>query len=250
MEIIRDIPYTENAAKEQVLDLYLPENKEFSAFIYFHGGGLVGGDKDNFPAKTELVEKGYAVISANYRLYPNANFPDFINDGAMAVAWVKNNISRFGKCNKIFIGGSSAGGYITQMLCFNKDYLAKHNIDADQIDGYVMDAGQPTSHFIVLKERGLDPRRIIVDETAPLYFIAGERDYPPMKIIVSDNDMENRLEQTMLLVSTLKHFKCDMSKVDLEIVKDSTHCQYVNKRDHNSKSIFADMIFKFISEVK
>ncbi len=249
MKTIKNIAYNNTDSERQKLDLYLPECDEFPTFIYFHGGGLEGGSKDNLCFMSKLSENGIAVVCANYRLYPKAKFPEFIEDAASAVAWVRNNIAKYGEMTKLFVGGSSAGGYLTQMLCFDKQYLAKHRIDADEIDGYFMDAGQPTSHYNVLREKGIDTRRIIVDETAPLYFIEGNRKYPPIKILVSDNDITNRLEQTQLLVSTLKHFGNDMSKLDFEIVKNSSHCEYVDKII-DGKSVFAEMIIKFIDKYR
>ncbi len=249
MRKIENIAYTEADIERQKLDLYLPTNKKFPIFIYFHGGGLESGNKDNQLFVSCLTENGIAVVCANYRMYPHAKFPDFIFDAAAVVAWVKNNIGTYGECTDIFVGGSSAGGYLTQMLCFDKKYLAKHNINADDISGYFMDAGQPTSHFNVLREKGMDTRRVIVDETAPLYFIESGRTYPPMKILVSDSDMTNRLEQTQLLVSTLKHFENDMSKVDFQIISNSTHCEYVGKIK-DGKSVFAEMIIEFINKYR
>ena len=59
----------------------------------------------------------------------------------------------------------------------------------------------------MLKYSGEDSRRVIVDESAPLYHIGTQKEHSPMRFIVSDNDMENRLEQTELVLSTLKHFE-------------------------------------------
>ena len=131
------------------------------------------------------------------------------------------------------------------MLCFDKRYLADAGICYDDIAGFIHDAGQPTSHFNVLHEKGLDTRRIVVDETAPLYFVGIEKEYPPMLIIVSDNDMTNRLEQTELVMSTLKHFEYDMSKIKYKIMN-STHCAYLNKCDENGKNLFANLVIEFI----
>ena len=125
-------------------------------------------------------------------MYPDAEYPDFIVDAAAAVAWVKNNISGYGQCDGIYVGGSSAGGYLSMMLCFDPSYLGAHGILPTDISGYVHDAGQPTAHFNVLKARGLDPRRVIIDETAPLYYVGLAKSYSPMLVIVSDNDMTNR----------------------------------------------------------
>ena len=125
--------------KENLLDIFLPDGDgEFPLLIFFHGGGFVDGNKGSVESPYEFCEylpkKGIGVVSAEYRMYPDAKYPDFVLDGASAVAWVKENISSYGKCNKIFIGGSSAGGWLSMMLCFNKEYLAKHNIDAGEID--------------------------------------------------------------------------------------------------------------------
>ncbi len=242
MKLIKNIPYADAEEYWQSLDLYLPDCNTFPTFLYFHGGGLECGSKEDQNFFEALAQRGICVVSANYRLYPNAKFSEFIEDAAAAVAWVSRHIDDYGDCKGIFVGGSSAGGYLTQMLCFDNRYLAKHGVDADSLGGYFMDAGQPTSHFNVLREKGIDTRRVIVDETAPLFFVDGKRSYSPIKILVSENDMENRLEQTMLLVSTLKHFRHDMTKVDFEIVPNSGHCEYIHK------PVFVDMISNFINK--
>lgn len=46
---------------------------------------------------------------------------------------------------------------------------------------FIQDARQLISHFNVLKERGFDCRRAVIDETEPIYFIDGTRNYLPMK---------------------------------------------------------------------
>ncbi len=248
MKIINDIYYTDSKNPFQVLDVCLPENESFAVLIYYHGGGLENGNQkvgqDTFIKG--LVEKGVAVVSANYRMYPDAKYPDFINDAASAAAWALKNMKNYGNPLSFFIGGSSAGGYLSQMLCFDERYLAKHNIDADSISGYIHDAGQPTVHFNVLRERGFDTRKIIVDEASPLYFVNGTRKYPPMQIIYAEHDMQNRPEQTRLLISTLEHFGCDMEKVDVRYMKCYNHCEYNHRLDENNNSVFADIMFDFI----
>ena len=75
------------------------------------------------------------------------------------------------------------------------------------VAGFLHDAGQPTTHFNVLRERGMDTRRIVVDEAAPLYYVGTRDANPPMLFVTATNDMENRVEQTQLVMSTLRHFK-------------------------------------------
>lgn len=248
VQVIADITYNSH---DQKLDLVLPEGNRFDAvFIYFHGGGLTNGKK-NPEAKyaTYLASHNVAVATANYRMYPNAKFPDFIEDAADCVAWVKDHIGDYGTCDKIFVGGSSAGGYLSMMLCFDEHYLGRHGIKPTDLAGFYHDAGQPTSHFNVLKERGLDSRRLIVDETAPLYFIGHNgTECPRMFFLVSDNDMENRYEQTMLTLSTLKHFRYDMDRIGHKVLH-GTHCHQVGEVDEQGESVFGKLIHSFITDV-
>ena len=245
MKIMENICYGTNNKDAQVLDLYLPEKNTFPVVIYFHGGGLIEGDKKNVFIE-HLQKKGFAVISANYRMYPKAKYPDSIEDAASVVAWAYKNMPSYGTVQGYFVGGSSAGGYLTQMLCFDKNYLQAHGIDSDEITGYIMDAGQPTSHFNVLKEKGFDYRRVIIDETAPIYHISANRNYAPMLILTAENDMRNRAEQTALMISTLRHLGCDESKIDNRILLGYKHVGYVSDIDENGNSVFADIIYDFV----
>lgn len=244
MKTVFDVCYNEKT--KQYLDIYLPDSDGFSVLLYFHGGGLEAGDKSNQKVLFDyMISQGIAVVSANYRMYPNAKYPDFLIDASDATAWVFKNIGNYGKIKGIYVGGSSAGGYISQMLCFDKTWLSKHGIKSTDITGFIHDAGQPTCHFNVLRERGLDTRRVIIDDSAPLYHIGEDEKYPPMLILVSDNDMQNRYEQTMLLVSTLKHFG-HFEKVQLKVMN-GTHCAYVGATDQNGESVLGKLVTEFIN---
>lgn len=244
MRSVCDIQYKQNL----LLNLYLPDEDTFDLFVYFHGGGLTQGSRNGKEvfAKT-LADRQVATASVDYRMYPNAKFPDFIEDCACAVRFLKDNISKWGKCGRIFVGGSSAGGYISMMLCFDQRYLNAVGLKADDIDGYVHDAGQPTSHFNVLREFGKDHKRLIVDETAPMYFVGTEERYPPMQFVVSDHDMFGRYEQTMLMIRVLEHFG-HKDKVFLD-VRQGKHCEYVTKADQNGDGVFGHIVLSFIDKV-
>lgn len=232
--------------KNQYVVVYLPESDTFPVCVYLHGGGLGAGVPEQ-EFVDSLVKKGVAVVSGQYRMYPDAKYPQFIEDGASVIAWAKENMEKYGNVTDLFVVGTSAGAYISMMLCFDKKYLAKHGISNDDISGYIHNAGQPTTHFNVLLERGFDSRRSIIDEAAPLYHVC-ENKYPPMEFIVADNDMACRYEETKLLIAKLKHFGNDMSKVNLQLMENYGHCEYKNVVDENGNYIFADMIYGFISK--
>lgn len=249
MKVISDIFYGDINEKKQLLDIYLPEGECRATFLYFHGGGLEAGTRLDGKLLAEyLVPRGIAVVSAAYRMYPTAVYPDFVRDAATATAWVFKNAKEYGLSEKIFVGGSSAGGYLSMMLCFDKRWLAPYGIKPEQVAGYVHDAGQPTMHFNVLREKGLDPRRVIIDDTCALYHIGTAEKYSPMQFIVSDNDLPGRYEQTKLTLTTLKCFGYDMSKVFLTEMH-GNHCQYVGEVDEKGDSKLGKMVFEFIEKI-
>ena len=226
MKVIKDIVYGNLDVKRQGLDIYLPDCAEADVIIFFHGGGMVAGDKDGEPI-TRLTEFGKVVVSANYRMYPEAKYPDFIEDAALAVKWVKEHIGEYIKTNKIFVGGGSAGAYLTSMLAYDKRYLAKHGLKPTDINGFLIDSGQPTTHMNVLKERGMDTRRIVVDEAAPIYYIDETIEtFPNIMIVLTDNDWPCRLEQNLMFMKTLEMFGCPKELITYKMIKGFRHGQY------------------------
>ena len=250
MIIRKDICYSSYRDESHKINLYLPEGKCKALLLYLHGGGFVEGnrDLDSMPdfAK-DMTDAGIAIASAEYRMYPEAKYPDFIEDAAEAAAYTKRELLPLVECEKLFVCGTSAGAYLSMMLCFDERWLGKYGLTANDMDGFIHDAGQPTVHFNVLKERGIDSRRIIVDDSAPLYHVGKNTDYPPMQIIVSDNDMENRLEETELLVGTLRRFGYGADKVTYTKTH-GTHVWYVRHTDDNGHNEFAKILLPFIKE--
>ncbi|MBR2343253.1 MAG: alpha/beta hydrolase [Clostridia bacterium] len=245
MKIIKNLAFGTDAA--QTLDIYLPEGETKALVVYLHGGGLIRGDKSAGATHASyLTERGIAVASADYRLYPTAKYPDFIRDGAAATALAYKYMKEELGCDRLYVVGTSAGGYISMMLCFNKEFLGEVGLDNSAISGYIHNAGQPTAHFKVLEHEGVNQHRIIVDERAPLYYIGLEEKYPPMLFIVSDNDMVNRYEETMLTLSALRTF--GYSGFD-HIVMHSTHCGYCRVGE-DGRNIFAEMVYDFIESAE
>lgn len=77
------------------------------------------------------------VVVADYRLFPDARYPRFVEDGALAVAWASR---RFGT-DRLFLMGHSAGAYIASMLATRTDYLATAGVDRLKLRGLIGIAG-------------------------------------------------------------------------------------------------------------
>lgn len=225
------------------LDLFVPEQEEFFTIVHFHGGGLVEGDKgDTHQYVSHLVKQGFAVATANYSLLTEAKFPRCLYDASEAIRFVMDNISKYGKSKGIIISGQSAGAWMTLMLCFNKEYLEAKNINKSAICGFISDAGQPTSHFNILKfEKDLDPLLQRIDEAAPLYYVDKETEFSHLLLMTYENDLPNRLEQNKLLYSTIKSFN-DKADVELHVLK-GYHC-------HGSSEVDSDNEYETIKVIK
>ncbi|MEM6777921.1 MAG: alpha/beta hydrolase [Planctomycetota bacterium] len=190
--VVRNIAYRSSREDEDIdlhcrLDLSYPIGRSgFATVVWFHGGGLKSGEKEFPPA---LMHQGIAIATANYRLHPRVRSPTYIEDAAAAVAWVFENIERYGGSRRrIFVSGHSAGGYLTSMIGLDKRWLAAHQIDADEIAGLVPYSGHTITHFTVRAERGISGKQPIVDEMAPLFHV--RRDAPPIRLITGDRDRE------------------------------------------------------------
>lgn len=196
----------EYALKNCRLDVYYPEGvKDFATMIWIHGGSLKGGKKE-LPA--ELKNRDFAVVAIEYRLTPKVKTPQCIDDAAAATAWVFNNIERFGgDKSKIYIGGHSAGGYLLMMIGYDKKYLAKYDIDADQIKALISYSGQMITHFTNRAERGMARTQPLIDEYAPLYF--ARADAPPTILITGGRDIEmlGRYEENAYMWRVLQMVK-------------------------------------------
>lgn len=250
MRVIKDLRYADDSIPEHALDLYLPDDEPFQTLVWFHGGGLEKGDKALGPVASYCAARGVALASANYRMYESARYPDFILDAARAVDYVKRNIESYGASRAFYVGGSSAGAYLAMMLCFDARFLAPYGLSPDDMDGYIFNAGQPTTHYNVLRERGLDPRRVLVDEAAPLFHV-GEREgasIPKMLFILAENDMENRREQTVLMRSTLARFGVPKEKMPLVTLSGYRHCGYNRAVDEQGESVLGRQLISFIGE--
>ena len=231
-----------NFHKDLYMDLFLPDNKEFFTIIHFHGGGLVEGDKgDTHKFCERLAKQGFAVATANYHLLPKHKFPEFVYDAAEAVRYIKNNIDKYGKNKGFIISGQSAGAYLTLMLCFNNEYLSSVNIKNNEIIAWISDAGQPTSHFNILKiEKGLDPLLQRIDETAPIYYVNKNTTFNHLLLLTYENDLPNRVEQNKLLDSTIKNYNKDL-EVQLKVLK-GYHC-------HGSSDVDNDGEYEVVKEI-
>lgn len=169
------------------LDLYYPANKtNFPTVVWFHGGGLYGGERT---IPLALRQRGIGVVAVNYRLSPEAKSPAFLEDAAAAVAWTLKNISSHGGSpDQVFVSGHSAGAYLALMIGLDKRWLGAHDVDPKRIAGLIPLSPQVITHFTIRKERGIAEKTPVVDDMAPLFHV--HQNAPPMLLVTGDRELE------------------------------------------------------------
>ena len=114
-----DIAYAD-LSPAQRLDIYWPADGAgpFPVILAIHGGAFIGGDKRDLQLTPMLagLERGYAVVSVNYRMSGEARFPALVHDVKAAIRWVRANAAQFlFNPARIATWGGSAGGYLALM---------------------------------------------------------------------------------------------------------------------------------------
>ena len=189
--LVNNIPYrdtTDTYCQERcVLDVYYPTHlSDAPVIVWFHGGGLVGGNKF---IPDSLKNSGFVVVAANYRFMSRVPIEECIRDAAAAVAWTVENAAAYhGDRHRIVVAGHSAGGYLTSMVGLDKRWLKPYRIDPDSLWCLAPYSGQAVTHFEYRRQRGISELQPTLDGLAPLSHL--RPGLPPMLIISGDREQE------------------------------------------------------------
>ena len=133
VERILDIQYADS--ERQSMDLYRPKRARKSSangkpftprtIVFVYGGAWKGGEKEYYEfVASNLVRRGHTVLIPNYRLYPEFQYPDFINDVALAIAHYEQNLRPESDRGKgLVLMGHSAGAHTAAVLATNPKYF-------------------------------------------------------------------------------------------------------------------------------
>ena len=168
------------------LDIYRAKNPKPDApvLIFIHGGAWDRGSKTTYRFLAEgFTKSGYDIVVPNYRLYPKAIYPDFLEDNAKAVAFAAEHFSG----RPIVLIGHSAGGYNVLMLALREKFLAKFGVNlCETIKGVVSLSapvgvipleGHPLIDIFPDRHAGDDGVLNSVAEPTPPFFLGhGEED--------------------------------------------------------------------------
>lgn len=184
-----DVAYGEH--RRQRADVYRPGGMAQAApvVVFFYGGSWQSGERGRYRFIGEaLASAGLMVVVPDYRVWPEARFPEFVEDGARAVAWVRAEIGRFGgDPGLIYLMGHSAGAHIAALLALDPRHLAGAGVDRGAVAGLIGLAGP--YDFLPLRDETL--KRIFdvpdMTQTQPITFVDG--DAPPTLLLHGASDV-------------------------------------------------------------
>lgn len=171
----------------QELDVYHPTNPDPDrrVVIFFYGGDWQTGSKGDYRFVAQaLASQGFVAVMPDYRLCPSATFPAFVDDGAMAVRWAHDNISRFGgNPTRLYLMGHSAGAHIAALLTLDPRYLSAVGLRRDSIRATAALSGPyefiPSAEDLAVF--GMKPGDPPTPGMEPIDFVDGHE--PPMLLI-------------------------------------------------------------------
>lgn len=203
--LISDIAYGEGARRRA--DIYTPETLRGPApvIIYLYGGSWNTGDKDTYRfIGAALAARGIVTVIPDYRLYPKARFPAFIEDAAKALRWTRDNAALFGgDARRIFLMGHSAGGHIATMLAFDQRWLASVGLlPGRDLSGVIGLAG--AYDFVLDTDllRGVFGSPANAADTQPLRYVTA--DAPPLLLLTGDADATVKPRNTRALADRVR----------------------------------------------
>ncbi|MFT6191786.1 MAG: acetyl esterase/lipase [Polaribacter sp.] len=242
-DVETEISYGDNP--EQKLDVYsqgqsigepnfwLPDTINHPTLIYFHGGGWIGGSKED--ATLELIpylERGWNIVNIEYRKGKNTA-PKAVDDAMCAISWVAENATRFNiDLENIVISGNSAGGHLALITGLLNTIPDSHNCyvgnqlkikaivnwygitDIAKVENYLR-TKKPEWNYAGFWIEGLErvdsisasysPVKKITSETPPIITIHGELDaVVPFDQAVTFHDLLNEVGIKNELVSDPK----------------------------------------------
>jgi acetyl esterase/lipase len=270
-----DIPYASQSSSQK-LDIYLPKEGEgpFPTLIFIHGGAFLFGNKQDTQLLQALdgINRGYAVVSVEYRLATEAKFPAGLFDVKAAIRFLRAHAAEYKlDPNRFASCGDSAGGYYVVMAAATQNNPAFEDLSMGwaEYSSAVSAVVSWFGCFDMLRIRQTvpadsplaDPNFPDIDKallgapstdieglmyfTNPINFITS--DFPPIYVTHGTADVIVSVEQSILLAEKLKAV-LPAEKYEVEILEGFNHGGFEmrwNEKEYIDKTFtFLDRFMK------
>jgi acetyl esterase/lipase len=185
------------------LDVYRPAARDTPAptVLFLYGGAWRRGERWQYQfVGRRLADAGMLAIVADYRTFPDARFPGFVEDAARAAAWASANAGDFGGNGQLFLAGHSAGAHIAALLGTDARHLEAVGLAPGRLAGVIGLAG-PYDFAIDGGLRDVFGPQAQWSRTQPVDFVDG--DEPPFLLIHGTRDRRVEVVDSRILGSRL-----------------------------------------------
>jgi len=190
----------------QRLDVYRPKAVRAPApvVVFLHGGRWNSGTRGDYRLLGDaLTRRGWVAVVPDYRLAPAARFPAWVEDGARAVRWARDNAARLGgDSTRIFVVGHSAGGHSAALLALDEHFLRDAGVPAGAVRGFVSLAGPVDTTWTDPDVQALMGPREGWPATYPATHIDGTE--PPLLLLHGGGDRTVAVENSVRLAARIR----------------------------------------------
>lgn len=247
----------------EIKNSLLSSNDGKPVMIWVHGGGWRSGDKTNqLEYKIPyFINENWIFVSVKYRLSPydipdlpedlNPNrikYPVHSQDVAAAVAWVHNNIEKYGgDPNQISLMGHSAGANIVSTIGTNETFLKEHGLNLSMLQhiisldtaAYDIRERCETGAMLYLNAFGTNPSEW--DNASPLNNIKINETLPSFFVVVQGT--ERRINQSIKFIEKVNQTG---AKNQLVITSEYDHSEVNQAIGHPDDEIITPELSRFL----
>ncbi|MET0170112.1 MAG: alpha/beta hydrolase [Aliihoeflea sp.] len=186
------------------MDIYRPAGAAADApvIMFLYGGSWSSGDRAMYRfVGNALADEGFIVAIPDYRVYPDAVFPAFVDDAADALSYVFDKVAQR---RPVFVVGHSAGAQIGALLTLDDRYLRREGLSAcGTIAGFVGIAG-PYDFLPLTSDRYRQtfPEATRAD-SQPINFTTGRK--PPSLLLHGRSDRTVEAQDSIDLAQALQN---------------------------------------------
>ena len=195
--------------------MYVPTtpDKKNTVIVFFYGGSWQTGSKDQYKfVGQSLAKQGYVTVIADYRTYPAAYFPSFMEDAANVLKWTHEHASQYsGNNNRIFVAGHSAGAHIAMLLTLDKSYIQQVKGKSEWIHGAIGIAGP--YDFLPFTDPKIKAlfSKVTDEQTQPITYV--RKDVPPILLLHGIDDKDVLPKNSVRLAEKLKAYNNDATLI-------------------------------------
>ena len=238
-----DIAY--GSHERQRLDIFPAPLPQSPILAFIHGGYWSSRDRAmaHFLAPF-YVACGVTFASVGYRLCPEVQFEDVVDDARRAIAWLHANAdSCGGDPKRLFVAGHSAGGHLAALLCGPQgpgmqvlkggcSISGLHDLETIRLsyvnhmlnlDGETAKRFSPLAHALTIKP--------------------GTIHLPPLIAAVGDQEGQEYLRQRDSLVSALRQARQPVALIDIADGNHFSACEAFSDPSHPLQEAMIRMIF-------